>query len=124
MCISGTVVLFGARILVHSIFGFLLDVIYAPILVVLFANFIEKFEYKPVLEIFDILGKYSTGIWFFHAVFFSSYVSDLFQPILLVVKQPILMFGWYVVLSFCGAFVFQKILEGIKSLLKAIKGSV
>lgn len=120
VCISGTTVLFGARILVHSILGFLLDAFYAPILVVLFANFIEKFSFKPILEILDILGKYSTGIWFFHAVFFSTYVCDIFKPVLLLVQNPILMYVWLVILSLAGAYIYQKILTVLQGICRRL----
>lgn len=78
-------------------------------------------DLKPVSAIFRTLGKYSTGMWFFHAVFFSTYISDIFKPILLIVKNPVAMYLWLVVLSLAGAFVFQKLLEGIRYILIVVK---
>lgn len=113
LCMIGIAVIFGARMIVSSIAGFLLDVFYAPILICLAANLFEIISCKFVSVVFTILGKYSTGIWFFHAVFFSTYVCDWFQPILRVVSWPTLMYIWLVVLSLAGAFAYQKVLDGL-----------
>lgn len=118
----GIAVIFGARIIVSSIAGFLLDVFYAPMLICLIANLFEIIDCKPVLVIFNTLGRYSTGIWFFHAVFFSTYVCDWFQPILKLISWPPLMFVWLVILSLFGAFIYQKILDGLHALPRLIKG--
>lgn len=120
----GIAVIFGARILVNSIAGFLLDVFYAPILICLTANLFEMVDSKPVSAVFNTLGKYSTGMWFFHAVFFSTYVCDWFQPILKLISWPPLMYVWLVVLSLAGAFVYQKILDGLRALPRLVKRSM
>ncbi len=120
----GIILIFGMRIVVSSVFGFLLDVFYAPLLIYFIVNIFEKISNVKIINvIFSVLGKYSTGIWFFHAVFFSTYVCDIFKPILLLVKNPILMFIWLVILSLVGAFIYQYILNGINSLSKLIKRS-
>lgn len=124
LCIVGIAVIFGARILVNSVAGFLLDAFYAPILVGVISNLFEGIDWKPVLAVFSTLGKYSTGMWFFHAVFFSTYVCDIFQPFLLIVGNPILMYVWLVFLSLVGAFLFQKLLNGIKRVPEVIKRSL
>lgn len=103
-------------------FGFNMDIIYAPLFVVGGAKFLGGLKAKW-LSVFSILGKFSTGMWFFHAVFFSTYVSDIFQPILLLVKQPVLMFLWLVLLSLAGAFIYEQILRGAEKLIHSIKRS-
>jgi hypothetical protein len=61
-------------------------------------------------------------MWFFHAVFFATYVKDIFQPVMLLVKPRLLMYVWLVVLSLVGAVIYRKILDGIKLLPKLLKG--
>lgn len=122
-CVIGIAVVFAVRILVRSVADFLLDVFYAPILICAAANLFEELECVPIWAMLNTLGKYSTGIWFFHAVFFSTYVCDWFQPILKLVSWPSLMFVWLVVLSLAGAFVYQKILDGFHTLACLIKRS-
>lgn len=124
VCVIGITVVFAVRILANSIAGFLLDVFYAPIMICLIANLFEMVDCKPISAVFNTLGKYSTGIWFFHAVFFSTYVCEWFQPILKLVSWPPLMYVWLVVLSLMGAFVYQKILDGLYALLRLIKRSL
>lgn len=124
MCILGVFVIFAARILVCSVGGFLLDVFYAPMLICILVNLSETLDYKPISVTLNCLGKYSTGIWFFHAVFFSTYVCEWFQPILRFVSWPPLMFVWLVVLSLGGAFIYQKVLDGLRALPQLVKRSL
>ena len=109
--ISGIAIIFVARILINSIAGLLLDVIYAPVMICCIVNLFEKISCKAVLRAVSVLGKYSTGMWFFHAVFFSTYVCEWFQPIVKMVSWAPLMYVWLVVLSLAGAVVCQKILD-------------
>lgn len=121
LSLIGIVMAFLLRAVISSVLGFPLDVVYAPLVVYFASNIFEAVDkYKPVEKVFEGLGKYSTGMWFFHAVFFSDYVSDIFQPVLLAVEQPVLMFIWLVVLTFAGAFIYQKILDGIKWIPKIV----
>lgn len=63
-------------------------------------------------------------MWFFHAVFFSTYICDWFQPILKLASWPPLMFVWFVSLSLLGAVVYQKVLDGLRSSVKFVKRSL
>lgn len=124
VCMLGIIAVFAIRIVVNSIAGFLLDVFYVPVMICFVANLFERLDYKLISELFSILGKYSTGMWFFHAVFFSTYICDLFQPILKLITFPPLMYMWLVLLSLAGAFVYQKILDRMHALHRLIKRSL
>lgn len=110
------------RILLRHIytFGFNMDSLYAPIFVVGAANFFESIKSKWV-NIFSLLGKYSTGMWFIHAIFFANYTKNYFQPIMTAVKWPPLMFMWLVVLSLVMAVIYRKLLDGIQSMMHLMK---
>lgn len=123
--IFGIVIVFILRLLVHEVIGFLLDVFYALALICFLVGGFESLsEFRFVDELFMKLGKYSTGMWFFHAVFFSKYVCDWFKPILLLVSCPPLMFVWLVVLSYLGAVFYQKVLDGLSARLCLLKRSL
>lgn len=115
-CMTGIVAVFLLRMIRNSVYGFLLDVFYAPAFVCFAAALFEACEKKPLHGTFSILGKYSAGMWFFHAVFFSTYICDTFQPILRMVKPPVLMYLWCVALSLAGAYSYQELLNGVKRL--------
>ena len=122
LCITGIGIIFCARIVINSVAGFLLDVFYVPILICCIVNLFDKVNCVMIQRGLGVLGKYSTQMWFFHAVFFSTYVCDWFQPILKVVSWPPFMFGWLIILSLVGSFIYDKILEGMRALLRFIKG--
>lgn len=120
----GIVFVFVMRIIFSSVLGFLLDVFYAPLFIYFVSNIFQLLKDVIIIKfVFSMLGKYSTSIWFFHAVFFSTYVSDIFAPILTIVKWPPLMFVWLVILSFIGAFIYQKSLDFIHYIPKLLKRS-
>lgn len=111
------------RILLRHVntFGFNMDVVYAPIFVLGAAAFFAGVKSKWI-GIFSSLGKYSTGMWFIHAIFFATYTKDYFQPIMTAVIWPPLMFVWLVVMSLGLAFVYRKLLDGIHSEVHLMKG--
>lgn len=111
ICIVGIITIFVMRVIVASIAGFLLDVFYAPVIICLLVNLFDNINICSILKLFENLGKQSTGMWFFHAVFFSTYICDFFQPLLTLVSWTPIMFVWLVLLSYIGAFVYEKILE-------------
>lgn len=121
VCLIGIMAIFSMRIVVNSVAGFLLDVIYAPAMICCLVNLFEQKRYNKVLTVLNTLGKYSTEMWFFHAVFFSTYVRDWFQPVLKLVPWPPLMFVWIVLLSLLGAVVYQKVLDGLHSSICFVK---
>lgn len=123
VCVIGIMAVFVMRIVVNSVAGFLLDVFYVPVMICFIVNLFEMVDYAPASTLLNTLGKYSTGMWFFHAVFFSTYVCNWFQPILKLVSWPPLMYVWLIVLSLAGAFVYQKILDGLHTLACFIKRS-
>lgn len=123
-CAFLIILIFILRSIKGSILGLLLDVIYAPVLICLLVNFTQMIKITCFSSMFNTLGMYSTGMWFFHAVFFSTYVCDLFKPILLIVSWPPLMYVWLVVLSLAGAFFYQKILDGLQTLPKFVTRSL
>lgn len=108
-----------SRVVTNSIIPMQIDFIYAPVLIIAFCTI---FNHMNVYckNIFSVLGKYSTEMWFFHAVFFSTYICDLFLPILKLVSWAPLMYIWLVVLSFAGAVIYAKILIGIEFLFKKL----
>lgn len=121
VCMMGIIIVFVARICVSSVAGFLLDVIYVPVMICFIVNLLETSHYKQIAMVLSSLGKYSTGMWFFHAVFFSTYVCEWFLPILKLVSWIPLMFLWLVILSFAGAFMYQKILEKLWAVPQLMK---
>lgn len=124
ICIIGVGLILLIRVFINSIVGLLLDVFYVLVMICCIVNFFENTNHVVISKILSILGKYSTGMWFFHAVFFSTYISRWFQPILKIVRWSPLMFIWLVVLSLCGAIIYQKILKGFCVLTKIMKRSL
>ena len=115
----------AGRILLRHIytFGFNMDAVYAPMFVLGAAKVFEELKGKWA-GIFSVLGKYSTGMWLIHSVFFTTYTKEYFQPVMTAVKWPPMMFVWLVVLSFVLAFIYRKILDGIQNVMKILKGKV
>lgn len=124
VCLMGIIMVFVARSVIQTIAGFLLDVVYVPILICCIVNLCEKVNCMLIQKGLSVLGKYSTQMWFFHAVFFSTYICDWFQPILKVVSWAPLMYIWLVILSLIGAVVYEKILKGICAIPRLVKRSL
>ena len=109
------------RTVISSIMGLPLDVYYAPVFVyccyrVLRAEVLHRRE-----KILSICGKYSTQIWFFHAVFFSIYIRDYCQWILWLPRNPILVFIWCMILCLGAAKLLELLTTSLDKMINRCK---
>lgn len=99
----------------HALTKLLLRLNYARTLPVYMA-YQTSLQKEKIKKDLDRWRDVTSGMWFFHAVFFSTYICDTFQPILRMVKPPVLMYLWCVALSLAGAYAYQGLLNGLKQL--------
>ena len=99
------------RLKCSSVFGFCMDVFYVPCMVYSQDRILTKLKsVKIISNPLTILGKFSTEIWFFHAVFFSTYLKDYFQWILWIVNNPVLVFLLCMTLSLGASIVINRLI--------------
>ena len=122
LCMVGSIVL---RIALRNIYtyGFHMDVFWAPLFVVGAAKFCEGIP-AVYTRFFDVFGKHSTQMWFFHAAFFATYVKDIFQPVMTVFRYLPVMFVWLVLLSLAGAVIFENLLAALRKMTLWVKRSM
>lgn len=102
--LSGTglvLIALSGRYFRGSIFGLNLDVIYVPCFVfgmLLLLTLLKNAVQEKGMCILSVFGKYSTEVWFLHAIFFSKDVNAGFEKILWWPKQPLLVFIWCFIL--------------------------
>jgi hypothetical protein len=71
-----------------------LDIIYAPVFVFALACILKKYNLTRVFLGIELIGKHSLTMWFLSCLFFSSITKYVYQPILYIFKQPILVVLW------------------------------
>lgn len=101
------------RILCASILGFALDTLYVPIFIYCWYCTLREQSDTIVGKTLAVLGRYSTQIWFFHAIFFSTYIKDYCQWILLLPQTPVMILVWCMALCLIAAVP----LEGLAQLI-------
>ncbi len=93
-----------------------IDAIYAPAFIYLTVNLSKSIGWKHPPKILFFIGKYSMLMWFVSCIFFNP-CKSLFQPILYLPQNPILVMLWGLLLCFAASFVFD-LLTGVLLKLK------
>lgn len=88
------IMVMGERLKTKAFYGLGLDVIYVPIMVYALTFILNRIKNRGINKGLEILGNNSLNIWFLHGLFFSKYVNQVFQPIALLFKNPILTIIW------------------------------
>lgn len=73
---------------------FNMDIFYAPVFVYALVNMIQTIPQNFIFKILSVIGKYSLQMWFVSCIFFSKYTKAVFQPILYLPHNPILVLLW------------------------------
>ena len=102
---------------VKELYYFNMDLIYASI-VIMFLFFIKKQVCGVLNKIISVLGKYSTELWFLHAIFFIG--SATVQKIAYWPRIDILILVWTIILLLPMAYLIRIISDNILKLF--IKG--
>lgn len=114
-----TIAIFGAIVLLRGVFKEVcyinMDMIYATVVISLLF-FIKKELFSGINKIFSILGKYSTELWFLHAIFFVG--NETVQKIAYWPKIDILILLWTIILLLPISFIIRIISENILKIVE------
>lgn len=101
------VTLFTFSIMDHSVpVAVFADVIYAPVFVYAAVNIVRMIQVNIIWKVIGEIGKYSLYMWFLHCIFFNV-SQEVFQPILYLPKNPVLVVLWGLLLC----YVFARIID-------------
>lgn len=92
---------FFLRSKVAVVKGFVLDIFYAPALILALSWMLREIRFLQPGLIF--LGKHSFHMWLFHAIFFSAYTRDVAQPLVSWGDIPFIRFLLVTILSTLAA---------------------
>lgn len=70
------------RYYVGSIAGFNLDFFYAPLFILTVLIIFNRYELPLLTKVLIVLGNVSVYMWFFHALFFTDVVRDVYEPLI------------------------------------------
>ena len=113
--VAAIAVLF-CRTIISSVMGLPLDIYYAPIFVYCCYRAVKHKWVKYPRKALTVCGKYSTPIWFFHAVFFSAYIRDYCQWIIWLPRNPVLVFIWCMLICLLAAVPLEMLVGYIDKL--------
>lgn len=104
------------RTIISSIMGLPLDIYYGSLFVYCCYRVIKHKWMKYPGKALSVCGKYSTPIWFFHAVFFSTYIRDYCQWIIWLPRNPIFVFIWCMLICLLVAIPLELLINCIDKL--------
>ena len=69
-------------------------VLLAPVFVFSMVRLIGLIPWNPLFALIAKIGTHSMTMWFLHCLFFSSVTKEVFQPILYLPRNPLLVLIW------------------------------
>ena len=94
---------------------FLMDVFYGPLFFYGAVKLLKAIPFAAVHKPLEALGKQSMLMWFLHCAFFGA-TASLFQPVLYLPKNPLLVILWGLALCYVLALVLDIPLKGLLKL--------
>lgn len=108
---------FALRIFVGSIAGFNLDFFYAPLFILAVLIIFNLYKLPLLSRVLTLFGNVSVYMWFFHALFFTEVVSDVYGPLIRVSNNLWIVTPWTIFVTFVCSWFIQKSVEWTQSCL-------
>lgn len=100
--------------------GFQYDFFFVPLLIGSLVVIFNRFELKPVRMMLVQVGKVSTYMWFFHALFFTKAVRWFYQPAITIFNDVNLVVIWAIVLTFSASWLIKSVVDRVTETLHDI----
>ncbi len=90
---------------------------YIPVFIFCLVELLSFLENKKAIRVFEILGKYSVYMWFWHCMFFGA-LSRYTKRVLYAPRNPILVLIWGILICLSFSVVSDLVAQAILSLFK------
>lgn len=114
LCAALMLAVLVLRYRVSAIYGFQLDVIYAPMTIGAIVVLFNVNRWRIVRLVFSKLGEVSVYMWFFHALFFTTPVRWFYQPSITIFNDINLVVLWTIILTFCASWLVKTVVDSIQ----------
>ena len=111
------VVVLVLRHYVGSIAGFNLDFFYAPMFILPVLIIFNQYKLSLLTKILMALGNVSVYMWFFHALFFTKSVSDIYQPLVMVSDSLWIVIPWTIIITYICSWIIQYIVINLNKMI-------
>lgn len=105
------VLAFAVRACCGSLFGFNLDIIYAPISICGILIIFNTCNLPVTSKVLTEIGNLSVYMWFFHALFFMNMTSPVYQPMICVSDNLFIVTIWTIILTYIISWILKRILD-------------
>ena len=115
--IMGGGVLF-ARSVKSTILGFNLDFFYAPLFIFSILVISNGMRCRIISRILTVLGNTSVYMWFFHALFFTTAVRPIYQPMVAISSSLWVVTLWCIILTFACSYAIMFLVNWLSGKLR------
>lgn len=92
---------------------FQLDFFYAPLMIGAIVVLFNKFKLKSLRKVLGKMGEVSVYMWFFHALFFTTPVKWIYQPIITIFNHINLVVIWAIIFTFGVSWLIKNVVDHI-----------
>ena len=96
------------------IIGFILDFFYAPLFIIAVLIIFNIHNNSILSQILTSFGNVSVYMWFFHALFFTSIVRNVYQPFILISSHLYIIIPWTIILTYFCSLVISNVVKKIQ----------
>ena len=103
--------IFGARLKWREIITINLDIIYAPFMIYFLSKILNNLHISVIEKILKFFCKNSLNLWFIHSLFAKGPTDKIFQPILYISSNPVIVVIWGILLCIPISILFNYIFK-------------
>lgn len=111
------IIAFIGRAVCGTIAGFNMYVIHATVTILGILIIFNSCNLPILSRLLTSLGNASVYMWFFHALFFTTNVRDVYQPFILVSNNIFIITLWTILLTYICSWVLKKIVDSTEGLV-------
>ena len=107
-----------ARSVKSTILGFNLDFFYAPLFIFSILVISNGMRCRIISRILTVLGNTSVYMWFFHALFFTTAVRPIYQPMVAISSSLWVVTLWCIILTFACSYAIMFLVNWLSGKLR------
>lgn len=109
------------RSIKNSILGFNLDFFYAPAFIFLVLIVFNRNQNQLIFKVLTFFGNISVYMWFFHALFFTKLVRNIYQPFVAISDSLWIVTFWTIIITSVCSWGIMTLVNQLKFFLRLKK---
>ena len=108
VALAFVIIVFVLRSSVGAFAGFNLDFFYAPLFILAVLIVFNLYEWPLLARVLTAFGNVSVYMWFFHALFFTKLVRNVYEPLIMISNSFWVVTLWTILLTYICSWCISR----------------